>query len=115
MRSMSCLKILMESEEVTYYDDVENDFDEFIDGICRDTRRKRKIEYYNIPCSFDIETSSFYDQGEKAACMYIWMFDIDDHIIIGRTWDEFILLLTKLQFKLSLHPEFRILVCYIQN
>lgn len=112
---MSCLKILMGSEEVSYYDDVENDFDEFIDGICRDTRRKRKKEYYNIPCSFDIETSSFYDQGEKAACMYIWMFDIDDHIIIGRTWDEFILLLSKLQYKLSLHPEYRILVCYIQN
>ena len=112
---MSCLKILMGSDEVIYYDDVKNDFDNFIEGICRDTRKKRKIEYYNIPCSFDIETSSFYDNGEKAGCMYIWMFDIDDHIIIGRTWDEFIDLVNKLKFKLSLHPKYRILVCYIQN
>ena len=101
--------------DVIYYDDIENDFDTFIDGICRDTRRKRKTEYYNIPCSFDIETSSFYDNGEKSGCMYIWMFDINDHIIIGRTWEEFLQLLSKLQYKLSLHPQYRILVCYIQN
>ena len=101
--------------EVTYYDDVQNDFEEFINGIDRTTRRKQKIDYYNIPCCFDIETSSFYDNGQKAGCMYIWMFSIDDHIIIGRTWEEFILLLKLLSEKLSLHVKFRRLVCYIQN
>lgn len=113
------LKISQESEdyteEVYYYDDVENDFDDFIDGICRQTKRKQKIEYYNIPCCFDIETSSFYDRGEKAGCMYIWMFSIDDKIIIGRTWDEFIMLLDKLHDKLSLHNNYRRLICYVQN
>lgn len=103
------------TEEVYYYDDVENDFDNFIDGICRQTKRKQKIEYYNIPCCFDIETSSFYDRGEKAGCMYIWMFSIDDRIIIGRTWDEFIMLLDKLHDKLSLHNNYRRLICYVQN
>ena len=77
--------------EVIYYDDVAADFNDFINGIDRTTRKKQKIDYYNIPCAFDIETSSFYDNGQKAGCMYIWMFSIDDHIIIGRTWDEFIL------------------------
>lgn len=109
------LRISQESEDVCYYDDVENDFDDFINGICRQTKRKQKIEYYNIPCCFDIETSSFYDRGEKAGCMYIWMFSIDDKIIIGRTWDEFIMLLDKLHDKLSLHNDYRRLICYVQN
>lgn len=103
------------SEEVFYYDNVHEDFEHFIHGIDRSCKRKRKIDYYNIPCCFDIETSSFYDNGNKAACMYIWMFSIDDHIIIGRTWDEFILLLDLLHDKLSLHIKYRRLVCYIQN
>lgn len=112
---LQCLRISPGSDEVLYYDDVENDFKDFINGICRQTKRKQKIEYYNIPCAFDIETSSFYDHGEKSGCMYIWMFSIDDHIIIGRTWDEFILLLKLLHDALSLHNNFRRLVCYVQN
>ena len=101
--------------EVTYYDDVAADFNDFINGIDRSTRKKQKIDYYNIPCAFDIETSSFYDNGQKAGCMYIWMFSIDDHIIIGRTWDEFILLLELLKEKLSLDIRYRKLICYVQN
>ena len=31
----------------------------------------KKVSYYNIPCSIDIETSSFYSQsGEKRGCLY---------------------------------------------
>lgn len=114
-----CLRISRESDgfdEVTYFDDVAADFNSFIAGITRKVRRKYKIEYYDIPCCFDIETSSFIDaDGEKCGCMYIWMFSIDDHIIIGRSWDDFILLLDKLHDKLSLHPKFRRLICYVQN
>ena len=25
----------------------------------------KNIEYFNIPCAFDIETTSFYNEGEK--------------------------------------------------
>ena len=28
-------------------------------------KNNRKIEYANVPCVIDIETSSFYDHGEK--------------------------------------------------
>lgn len=114
-RSINFSEGLENEEVVYYYDSVKEDFDEFILGIDRSTKRKQKIEYYNIPCCFDIETSSFYDNGQKAGCMYIWMFSIDDHIIIGRTWDEFLMLLNKLHDKLSLHNHFRRLICYIQN
>ena len=45
--------------------------------------------FYNVPFSFDIETTSFYNNGEKAACMYIWMFGFDDTAVYGRTWEQF--------------------------
>ena len=48
---------------------------------------------YSIPAAFDIETTSIYDvQGEKCGIMYLWGFGINGYVIIGRTWDDFILL-----------------------
>lgn len=49
-----------------------------------------RIKYYNIPASFDIETSSFYRWGEKAATMYLWSFNLNGSTLLGRTWLEFI-------------------------
>lgn len=43
----------------------------------------------NEAISFDIETTSTYYNKEKIAFMYVWMFDINDKTIIGRTWEEF--------------------------
>lgn len=34
------------------------------------------IAYYNISNSFDIETSSFYDNDEKVGLMYCWQLGI---------------------------------------
>lgn len=63
-------------------------------------RTQKKIEYYNIPCSFDIETTSIKvqqsNQLDKRAFMYIWQFCIGGYVVIGRTWDEFIELYDKL-------------------
>lgn len=57
-------------------------------------KRKCKIDYWNVPVSFDIETTSFYDaDGNKRATMYLWGFDFNGRSIYGRTWDEFIALL----------------------
>ena len=97
-----------------YYDDVENDFDEFMDGVCRDTRRKRKIEYYNIPCSFDIETSSFMEGGQKRGIMYAWAFSICGFTIFGRTWDQYYDMLADIQRILQLSEDRR-LVVYVHN
>ena len=74
-----------------------------------------KREYFNIPCAFDIETSSFYNfRGEKDACMYIWQFGIDGIVIYGRTWDDFINLLSQLVDYLELSHR-RHLVIYVHN
>ena len=70
-----CIQI--SHDEVFYYDNVYTDLDELFTPVNRKTNKKWKVEYYNIPVTFDIETSSFYDQDEKRACMYIWMFSID--------------------------------------
>ena len=107
--------ITISHDKVTYFDDVKTDLDLLFDGVCRDVKSKWKINYYNIPVCFDIETSSFMDQGEKRSCMYIWMFSIDDNIIIGRSWEEFLYLCRELVKTFSLHWKFRRMVVYVQN
>lgn len=78
------------------------------------TRSKNKIEYINIPCSFDIETSSFYYNGEKCCCMYEWTLGLNGACIIGRTWEDFVMCMGKLSEKLEL-SENKILVIYVHN
>lgn len=50
--------------------------------------KSEKCTYFNVPAAFDIETSSWYHNGEKRACMYIWQLGINGHCIVGRTWKE---------------------------
>ena len=51
-------------------------------------KNERGISYFNIPAAFDIETSNFYQNGEKCATMYIWMLGINGNVITGRKWSE---------------------------
>lgn len=74
----------------------------------------KKILYYNVPCAFDIEVSSFYYGGEKCACMYIWQFGILNWVTYGRTWDEFRGFLSVLSQVLGLSEDIR-LACYVHN
>lgn len=69
---------------------------------------------YNIPCAFDIETSSFYDNGEKRGIMYIWMFGIDEKTVYGRTWEEFIDLMEQITDILHLDKNNRLRI-YVHN
>lgn len=78
----------------------------------------KKIEYYNVPAAFDIETSSFY-QGEikpenKRAIMYIWQFGVGNIVTTGRTWDEFRWFIKALKKFLNLSDTKRLLV-YVHN
>ena len=78
------------------------------------TVKKRKVWYYDIPCAFDIESTSFYDGGEKVGLMYVWQFGINGHVFIGRLWDEFIELLDKLRDEFDISVDTR-LVIYVHN
>lgn len=75
---------------------------------------RSKVSYLNVPSAFDIETSSFYQWGEKRACMYCWQFGIGGLVCIGRTWQEFTALLSALRAILNLNNDKRLIV-YIHN
>lgn len=95
------------------------------------------VYYYNVPCSFDIEVTSFYRDEfgaqytyddivemqertgkkvkmEKVAIMYVWQFGINGRVIVGRTWDEFVDMMQTVVEVLEL-DEKRKLVIYVHN
>lgn len=96
----------------------------------------KSTRYYNVPCSFDIETTSFYvdENGHaidyktkikrqkkdsryepsKCATMYIWQFGINGYIIVGRTWQEFQKLLIDISDYLQLNKK-KMLIVYVHN
>lgn len=95
----------------------------------------KKLYYYNIPCAFDIETTSFYREPntdiiynysqikelninssdlEKLGLMYIWQFGINGFCFIGRTWSEFKELLNKIENILQLNENKRLII-YVHN
>lgn len=96
--------------------------------------KKRKCFIYQKALSFDIETSSFYksikkqididtfnnlkdkDKKEysKICVMYIWQFAIENNVIIGRTWNEFFILIEKLKNLLELSDK-KIICVYVHN
>lgn len=74
----------------------------------------KNISFYNVPAAFDIETSSFYYNGEKTGSMYIWQFGILNWVTYGRTWDELKSFLKTLSQLLGLDRELK-LVVYVHN
>lgn len=98
------------------------DVTEVLDNLNPDelprTRRFKQLRYYDIPCSFDIETTSFTtilnNQEEDVGTMYEWSFGIDGYVVVGRTWDQFTQWMNLLTTKLKTSYNDR-LVCYIHN
>lgn len=96
----------------------------------------KKEYFFNVPCSFDIETTSFYIdetgapidyatkvsrkellpnyEPDKRAIMYIWQFGINGRVIIGRTWPEFIKMINRIAQILELNEKRRLIV-YVHN
>lgn len=80
------------------------------------TKGRYSRAVYNTPVSFDIETSSFFnDNGEKTAIMYLWGVAVGGDCIIGRTWDELLDLFNKFSCRLSLQEEKKQLIIYVHN
>lgn len=74
----------------------------------------KRLKYFNVAASFDIETSSFYVKDEKCACMYIWTLGIYGAVMIGRTYDELIHVLNELSDILDLSERKRLII-YVHN
>lgn len=77
-------------------------------------KKNSKIEYYNISVSFDIETSSFMYEHEKAACMYVWAMCIDGHYFTGRTWSQFFSFLFDISKVFEISKNRRMII-YVHN
>lgn len=82
----------------------------------------RQTAYLSDFATFDIETTTFLrsasvssdDSPDYEAFMYQWQFCICDRVIMGRTWEEFSSLLSKLRTELGLsHSHY--FVVYVHN
>lgn len=75
---------------------------------------KKKVHYVEHLAAFDIETSSYMDEGEKRAIVYSYALAIDDTIYHTRSADEFFPLLEKVAAEMELSLDRR-LVIYVHN
>ena len=109
------------------------DLTQFLSQInTKDVIKSKDKIYYNLAMSFDIETSSFYEdkngviytnddyrklkntvKADKKAIMYIWQFAIEENVIIGRTWNDFLYFCKKLYDFLNLKE--RYIIVYVHN
>lgn len=108
----------LNSNKVYSYKELSEKIESLLPSI--DIVKKGKILYYNIPVSYDSETTSFFQlignnkENEKAAIMYAFAFSFCGYVIIGRTWNEFVSILELFVNKLSLSIGKR-LVIYVHN
>lgn len=49
-----------------------------------------KNSYINKICTFDIEVSSFINDGKKQSIMYLYGIRLDTEFVIGRNWKDFL-------------------------
>lgn len=75
---------------------------------------KKKVHYVEHLAAFDIETSSYEDEGVKKAIVYSYALAIDDKIYHARTADDFFSLLEKIAADMELSLDRR-LVVYVHN
>lgn len=87
---------------------------EKLNNECWIRRVRTKTYYLNYPLAFDIETSSFMNNGEKQAITYVWQFAIGDNVYMGRTWVDFMDFLKQLTDGLKCN-EHRRIVIYVHN
>lgn len=99
-------------------DDIDYIINEYlIDGELikkRKTERETAHAYYNLSCSFDIETTSTLINDQKAAFMYCWQMCLNGAVLIGRTWEEFEKVIQRIHDLLGLSNSKR-LVLYVHN
>ena len=75
---------------------------------------RKKPSYYPVVAAFDIETTSYTDDGEKKACVYSYCLQIEDDIKIYREREDFLRAIDDLTVKYNT-SEGRRLVIYVHN
>lgn len=73
------------------------------------------IETLNLPLSFDIETTSWHDvKDNRRATMYAFVIGVYGEVFAGRTWDDFLAMISEIISAFSL-GNFRKAVIYVHN
>lgn len=98
-----------EFDIVTVYDSIEffryytfSDKLETVNGYRKQVRK--------VFGTFDIESTSIRQNGVLSGFMYIWQFCLNGEIIIGRTWDSFVIFMKTLKQKLYLTNNCRMVI-----
>lgn len=98
-----------------YTPDQINDFLKEVGRKHKIIRNNKKISYYNIPCSFDIETTSTKTKtGDKFSTMYEWTLGINWVVMIGRNWEELEETTMHIVNHFMLHENKRLII-YVHN
>lgn len=104
----------LQSTKIYTPDEIEEMIELSMNDVRKVTKRRHKkssIHYYDCPCAFDIETTSFIDDNhEKASTMYVWMLGLNGLCMMGRTWEEFINVINTISGILELDETNRIIV-----
>ena len=91
-----------------------NDIDVILNPNIPFINTNKQIKYANVPCTLDIEVSSFYENGEKRAIMYSFVIGINGKCIIGRTYDELLNALNRISEFYYLDTEKR-MIFFVHN
>lgn len=78
------------------------------------TRTNKHTAYYQIPCAFDIETTSFYEGEDKRAIMYVWMVSLGGYAVCGRDWESLLYCMNRVSEYCGLSKDIRLCV-YVHN
>lgn len=107
-----------------YTFDMLDDFLQLFNNLELIHKKGSTKKYYNVSMSFDIETSSLYMDSDNNSCsnedmqkisnMYIWQFAINDNVIYGRYWQQFLSLIHRITLKLNTNENNRIII-YVHN
>lgn len=106
---------LRQAESGVYY--TPDFFDDWISAVgdASATRAGRKGKVINLPCAFDIETTSAKTSGgQPYGTMYAWAFALDGAVMIGRTWEQWQLFMTRLQAALNISSSRRLWI-FVHN
>lgn len=71
---------------------------------------RKPIYYMQLYCGFDIETTNIIYDNIKTAYMYIWQLSFNDFVLLGRTWEEFIQVITMVKRLNGLSKTNRIII-----
>lgn len=76
---------------------------------------RNKVEYIDLCCAYDIETTTIMPKSEDEApfgFMYHWQFAIEEYVCFGRTWEEWEFFMDRIRESFGL-GEKRKLVVYV--